>query len=232
MLHCLLLVVKKTIIMAESQTKIKERDLIIGQDSGPEPPFPLRLGGDVMRGFGRGSEKLGCPTANLPVDTLTSKPWIESAKCGVYIGWCTIRFPQDHPALTATTRLPSSRILSPDYVPPTPGFQLSKESLEKGWRLYPMVISIGYNPFFKNTTRSAEAHVLAGFEKDFYGCEMRVCLLGFVRNEEDYENAEALIDDIRIDCEVTRQSLSRTNWNLSGELWKKEVEWLNGNGDV
>ncbi|POS82779.1 hypothetical protein EPUL_005006 [Erysiphe pulchra] len=222
--------------MIEKQAKLapanRERDQIIGPDSGPEPPFPLRLGGEVLRGFGRGSAKLGCPTANLPVDSNSAKPWIDAAISGVYIGWCSIQFPPDHSALKSAAPTPSSRILPSDFVPPDPSIQLSTESLQNGWRLYPMVISIGYNPFFKNTTRSAEVHVLAGFQEDFYGCQMRVCLLGFIRKEWDYETMEKLIEDIAIDCEVTRRSLSRRNWNLASEALGKEVEWLSGDGDI
>jgi len=34
------------------------RPQIIGPDSGPEPPFPLRMGGKVVSGFGRGSKEV------------------------------------------------------------------------------------------------------------------------------------------------------------------------------
>lgn len=57
-----------------------------------------------------------------------------------------------------------------------------------------MVMSIGFNPFYGNKVRSAEVHVLHGFKgRDFYGCEMRVVVLGFIRREFDYESLEALI---------------------------------------
>jgi hypothetical protein len=41
------------------------RDPTAGPDSGPEAPFPLRLDGKVIKGFGRGSKEvcdlsLGC----------------------------------------------------------------------------------------------------------------------------------------------------------------------------
>ena len=89
-----------------------------------------------------------------------------------------------------------------------------------------MVMSIGYNPFYKNTVRSAEVHVLKGFEKDFYGCEMRIELLGFIRKELDYVSREALVDDIKTDIEVAGRSLARENWGpvASG--------WLCGKGDA
>ena len=81
-----------------------------------------------------------------------------------------------------------------------------------------MVMSIGYNPFYKNTVRSAEVHVLHKFEKDFYGCEMRVAILGFIRKELDYVSLEALIGDIEMDCRVAGQSLDREGWRASGEM--------------
>lgn len=35
------------------------RDPVTGPDSGPEPPFPVRLSGPVIKGFGRGSKEVG-----------------------------------------------------------------------------------------------------------------------------------------------------------------------------
>lgn len=75
-----------------------------------------------------------------------------------------------------------------------------------------MVMSIGYNPFYKNTVRSAEVHVLHKFFADFYGSHMRLLILGFIREEKDYKSLEALIEDINIDCDVARNSLDREHW--------------------
>lgn len=36
----------------------RERDLFAGPDSGPEPPFPIKLQGPVIKGFGRGSKEV------------------------------------------------------------------------------------------------------------------------------------------------------------------------------
>ena len=49
-----------------------------------------------------------------------------------------------------------------------------------------MVMSIGCNPYYGNTMRSAEVHVLAEFGSDFYDVEMRLLILGFIREERDY----------------------------------------------
>jgi riboflavin kinase len=75
-------------------------------------------------------------------------------------------------------------------------------------------MSIGYNKFYKNTGRSAEAHVLHEFGADFYGVEMRLLVTGFIREEKDYAGVEELIEDIRVDCEVARKSLDREAWAL------------------
>eukprot|EP00842_Homolaphlyctis_polyrhiza_P006249 jgi/Hompol1/6625/HPOL_001903-RA len=38
----------------------------------------------------------------------------------------------------------------------------------------PMVMSFGWNPFYKNEKRSAEVHIIHKFEEDFYGVELRL----------------------------------------------------------
>lgn len=81
-----------------------------------------------------------------------------------------------------------------------------------------MVMSIGYNPFYKNTVRSAEVHVLHTFSQDFYDSHMRLLILGFIREEKDYKSLDALIEDINFDCEVAKKSLDRKNWSPSRKL--------------
>lgn len=91
-----------------------------------------------------------------------------------------------------------------------------------------MVMSIGYNPFYRNTVRSAEVHVLHKFTADFYDVNMRLMILGFIREEKDYKGLEALIEDINIDCEVARKSLDRKAWTPSelGETGSLDGAWL------
>ncbi|KAK3316142.1 hypothetical protein B0H66DRAFT_479370 [Apodospora peruviana] len=170
---------------------------IIGPATGPEPPYPYRMEGKVISGFGRGSKELGIPTANLPVDESVS--WISDIPSGVYFGWASLALPSSHP----------------DFL----GHQ---------FELYPMVMSIGYNPFYKNTVRSAEVHVLQKFKADFYGCQMRLLITGFIREEKDYNGLEALIADIEFDCEVARRSLQRVGWapNEKVEGGKLDYGWL------
>lgn len=90
-----------------------------------------------------------------------------------------------------------------------------------------MVMSIGYNPFYNNTVRSAEVHVLYSFGADFYGADMRLLILGYIRDEQNYDGLDALIEDINTDCEVAKKSLEREAWKPAGEKGGKlDCSWL------
>jgi riboflavin kinase len=75
--------------------------------------------------------------------------------------------------------------------------------------VFPMVMSIGWNPFYKNTVRSVEVHIMHDFEQDFYGSHMNLVILGFIRPEYDYVSLESLVEDIRTDIQVSKDSLER-----------------------
>ena len=70
-------------------------------------------------------------------------------------------------------------------------------------------MSVGWNPYYKNTVRSVEIHILHEFARDFYGYHLNILILGFIRPEYDYVSVESLIEDIKTDIEVTRRSLDR-----------------------
>nr|XP_026497356.1 putative riboflavin kinase [Vanessa tameamea] len=50
--------------------------------------LPFYLKGEVVKGFGRGSKDLGCPTANYPRDIAKLLP--QDVKPGVYYGWAKV----------------------------------------------------------------------------------------------------------------------------------------------
>jgi len=69
--------------------------------------------------------------------------------------------------------------------------------------------------------------VLHEFGQDFYGSDMSISILGYIRPELDYVSLEALVGDIRTDIEVARKSLERENWKKGGEdgyLWGEGAE--------
>ncbi|CAF2474368.1 unnamed protein product [Rotaria sp. Silwood2] len=51
-------------------------------------PFPYFTLGTIVRGFGRGSKELGCPTANLDETAVEKLP--SSIDQGVYYGWAQL----------------------------------------------------------------------------------------------------------------------------------------------
>ncbi|KAK4549489.1 hypothetical protein LTR36_006486 [Oleoguttula mirabilis] len=204
------------------------RDPTAGPDGGPEPPFPLRLDGKVIKGFGRGSSELGIPTANIPISGL-SVGGHEDVESGVYYGWAGLspsKATHQHPPGTEEGRYKHMtphimRTLNnaafgtaDDGVADGDGDREGEEkassrSQDKG-AVYPMVMSIGWNPFYKNTVRSVEVHIMHHFgPDDFYGCHMNLVILGFIRPEYDYVSKESLIEDIQTDINVTGRSLAR-----------------------
>jgi len=162
------------------------RPQIVGADS-PEPPFPILLAGPVQKGFGRGGKELGCPTANLPDESIT--PISSVAKTGVYYGYAQV-------------------------LPPKDG---KTELCQDDIRVHPMVMSLGWHPFYKNKILTAEIHIMHEFRSDFYGYNMNAVVLGYIRPELDYTSREALIEDIEVDKRVALNSLDRPQYKKYSE---------------
>ncbi|XP_066982145.1 riboflavin kinase isoform X2 [Macrobrachium rosenbergii] len=79
---------------------------------------------------------------------------------------------------------------------------------------YKMVMSIGWNPYYNNQKKSMESylfqetHILHTFEEDFYGSELRVVMLGYIRPEKNFSSLESLIDAIKSDIAEADKKLS------------------------
>ncbi|TMS03326.1 Riboflavin kinase [Larimichthys crocea] len=54
--------------------------------------------------------------------------------------------------------------------------------------VYKMVMSIGWNPYYKNTKKSMETHVIHTFKEDFYGEILSVVMVGYIRPERSYDS--------------------------------------------
>jgi riboflavin kinase len=170
--------------------------------------------------------QLGIPTANIPLSGLSINGH-SGLSSGIYYGFCTL----DHSTIpTDKSSVPSA---TADTTPPPKSSSHAVRDLEYTASLpttsrspvYPTVLSIGYNPYYKNTTRSIEIHILANFESDFYGAELSLVILGFIRPEYDYVSKDALVEDIREDIRVARRSLEREGY----QVWKGDG-WLKGEG--
>ncbi|TFY65113.1 hypothetical protein EVJ58_g2171 [Rhodofomes roseus] len=178
-----------------TETFRQTRPDIAGPDA-PELPFPIVLSGTVQYGFGRGGKDLGCPTgtpsltmqsscltctlqANLPDESIT--PMSSVTQTGVYYGYAQIS--------------------------PEKNGQIVLSEKDRG--VMPMVMSLGWNPFYKNERLTAEIHLMHDFDSDFYGHEMKALVLGYIRPELDYTSREGLVEDIETDKRVALKSLAR-----------------------
>ena len=126
------------------------------------------LRGEVSTGYGRGSKKIGVPTANLKASDLAAKGTVEmrdrsggarsgtleALPRGVYVAWARLR-----------------------------------------GTVHPAVVNVGLSPTFEeaeNPEPIAEAHLLDPIDADFYGEELTLLLLGFVRPERKFPRSACL----------------------------------------
>ncbi|CAO1617500.1 unnamed protein product [Sympodiomycopsis kandeliae] len=177
------------------------RPSVVGSDSGPSSPFPIYLEGTVQRGFGRGGKDLGCPTANLPAKVLAQSS-INDAPTGVYFGYARI--------LSETEGGRGEEYQDKERNGDEPSRSSRQQELTKeDYNVYPMVMSLGWNPFFANKTKTAEVHIMHPFKTDFYGLHIKTIVLGYIRPEYNYVDVDALIKDIETDKTVALNSLQR-----------------------
>jgi riboflavin kinase len=145
-------------------------------------PTHLILRGTVIKGFGRGSKELGIPTANLDVDALGES--LDGVGAGIYCGFAYID-------------------PSPEEVSVSQGEVPSTFPTLQG-KVYKMVMSIGWNPFFKNEKKTVEPYLIHDFGgKDFYGSNLSLVVTAFLRPELNYTTLENLITAIHKDIDLS-----------------------------
>ena len=150
----------------------------------------------------------------------------ENIESGVYFGWAGL----SPSKATETSAHQPGRETKYTHIPATLYEELNAITRDTHGAVYPMVMSIGWNPYYKNTVRSVEVHVMHHFEAQFYDSHMNLLILGFIRPEYDYVSKEKLIEDIKTDINVAGQSLIRPHYReLSEDAYLTEFE---GRGDV
>jgi len=167
---------------------------IIGDDSGPASPYPVRFRGKVVPGSGTGKAQLNMPTANLsgvPEDILMRYN-------GVYFGWASVTLPSKQ---AAEKDIPSDEwhqaliFISPDPI-------ARRTALRK------------------NTARVYLIHDFKA--QTFLDAKLAVMMMGFLRlvEEGDTADLDAQLFDFYKDIAVTSASLSRArpNWQADATL--------------
>ncbi|KAI1904924.1 hypothetical protein AGOR_G00010690 [Albula goreensis] len=76
-----------------------------------------------------------------------------------------------------------------------------------GGDIHKMVMSIGWNPYYKNTKKSMEAHIIHKFKEDFYGDVLSVVILGYIRPERSFNSLDSLVAAIHNDIEEAQRRL-------------------------
>lgn len=74
--------------------------------------------------------------------------------------------------------------------------------------IHPMVMSIGWNPFYKNEQKSMETHIIHQYDNDFYGQMLKVCIVGYIRPELNFNSLDELISAIKKDISDAHTFLS------------------------
>ncbi|ONI01411.1 hypothetical protein PRUPE_6G138200 [Prunus persica] len=73
--------------------------------------------------------------------------------------------------------------------------------------VFKMVMSIGWNPYFNNTEKTIEPWLLHNFDEDFYGEELRLIIVGYIRPEANFSSLQSLIEKIHHDRKVAEEAL-------------------------
>lgn len=73
--------------------------------------------------------------------------------------------------------------------------------------VFKMVMSVGWNPYFDNSEKTVEPWLLHEFPEDFYGEELRLVVVGYIRPEANFPSLEALVERIHDDGRIAKSAL-------------------------
>lgn len=176
---------------------------------GPSGVFPLHVGPTgVIPGFGRGSSDLGFPTANISID---SNECLKTLETGVYFGWVRISIPEETGEFHEMDRVDGKSRVEVNF-----GLKLESNEVNI---IHPMVMSIGWNPFFHNKEKTCEVYIIHEFKNRFYGANLEVVICGYIRPQLDYEGIEALKTDIGIDVKIGQEKLELDSYSKCKDLF-------------
>lgn len=168
----------------------------------PVKPYPVKISKTaVIPGFGRGSSDLGFPTANL--DVKDSKA-LQSLDAGVYFGYARL-YKSKNAELEdkVVDRVDGKSSVVLNY-----GRELRDEDLQ----IFPMVMSLGWNPYYGNKEITCEIYIIHEFSHSFYGADLSAVICGYLRPELDYEGIDALKKDIQLDVDIGLENLAKDSY--------------------
>ncbi len=198
-----------------SSTRIR-RDIASGNVSAAADGLGryYSISGQVIHGDGRG-HRINVPTANLAVPDGKIIP-----ANGIYACWAWLEpFHEkrtDAPGLDSLviksskssdnglgTNPPSIRSVSENSFPASWGIPVRAENR------YLAAVNVGVRPTFTPDlpAPAIEAHLL-DFTGDIYGNHLKLEFVEYLRPEEKFATVQSLVDQIRLDIDLTREILS------------------------
>lgn len=121
------------------------------------------------------------------------------------------------------------------------GFARVGDKSETDTMVYKAAISIGYNPYYGNETKTVEPHLIAPSSderrhksscqetvlREFYDEPIRLSVVGYLRPELPFEGLEKLIDAIKNDIQESERLGEGTD-----ALTVNEYKWVAGNEPI
>lgn len=202
--------------------------------------LPIRLISKIEPGFGRGSKELGIPTANVSRQNLDCAIEFDALPCGIYWGFARIFGDSVAPTSTKTPTSAETKE-SPASTSTTVSSHDSVVPLcPTSNHIYPAAISIGFNPYYANTTKAVEPHLIAPPDDpsrhvsscgetqfgDLYGMKIRLSIVGYMRPELPFEGLEKLKDAIKADIVETERLCKELGGD--GSVATEESLWVGG----
>eukprot|EP00425_Heterocapsa_triquetra_P028512 CAMPEP_0195098950 /NCGR_PEP_ID=MMETSP0448-20130528/57975_1 /TAXON_ID=66468 /ORGANISM="Heterocapsa triquestra, Strain CCMP 448" /LENGTH=201 /DNA_ID=CAMNT_0040133739 /DNA_START=30 /DNA_END=635 /DNA_ORIENTATION=+ len=146
-------------------------------------PMP-RLRAKVVHGFGRGSKVLGFPTANMEIK------WEQEASPEALA-------PHEREVLEFASTCETGIYYAWAQV---------VNGTDRG--VHKAAMSVGWNPTFADMkAKTVEPWILHDFPEDFYDCELRLVVCGYVRPELKFDKFDDLITAIREDGDFCKEAL-------------------------
>jgi len=71
------------------------------------------------------------------------------------------------------------------------------------------VVSIGWNPYYNNSKKSVETHIIHEYSENFYGDWLKLLICGYIRPELNFNSLDELIEAIKADVKHADQALDQ-----------------------
>lgn len=71
------------------------------------------------------------------------------------------------------------------------------------------VVSIGWNPYYNNSKKSVETHIIHKYDENFYGDWLKLLICGYIRPEQNFNSLDELIQAIQDDVKHANDALDQ-----------------------